>query len=289
MPRKKIEPQPQKDAKVISIITGKPGCQATLPVICRQIKQYRLASGMEQKELAKRIGVTANAVSNWENGRSRPDVTLIPMICDSLQITLYDLFSIKDPTVLLSAREQLLIDDYNQLTQGHKHVVDQLIETLHSVEMAETCPDLVLLTKFDHALAAGIGDPSEFEDEGAPVYVYKTPETSRADCIFTVNGDSMEPVFHDGQDVLVRRNVNGQDLQYGEIGAFMIDNETYIKEYQEDGLHSANTRYGVMRFTNEDTVYFIGKVIGPLSSDSYAKQSDIEKYKKLRTQNLFLS
>ena len=33
---------------------------------------------MEQKALAKAIGVTGNAISNWENGRARPDVNLIP-------------------------------------------------------------------------------------------------------------------------------------------------------------------------------------------------------------------
>ena len=54
--------------------------EAGLPAVCGRIRSLRERLGMEQKVLAARLGVTANAVSNWENGRSRPDLNLLPAL-----------------------------------------------------------------------------------------------------------------------------------------------------------------------------------------------------------------
>ena len=64
--------------------------------------------------------------------------------------------------------------------------------------------------------------------------------------------------------VLVRSFPDCGDIQPGEVGAFIIGNEAYIKEYQKDGLHSFNSAYKTMKFTDEDKVFFIGKVVGTL-------------------------
>ena len=278
MARKKINLDTSGEGKVLDMKTGKPVEKPVLPVICDRIQHYRNLMGMEQKTLANLIGVTANSISNWENGRSRPDVNLLPGICEALNITLYDIFSLEDPTIKYTARQQMLVDDFSNLSEGHKHAVENLIDTLSRVEAAENCPDLSILTYFSRRLAAGFGDPTEFEDEGEDVYVYSSPDVRRADCIFTVNGNSMEPEFHSGQDVLVQRIPDGPDLQYGENGAFIVGNETYIKEYQEDGLHSLNPDYKTMRFDEEECVYLIGRVLGILDKASYANEGDIARY-----------
>lgn len=146
------------------------------------------------------------------------------------------------------------------------------------MEALENCPELLPLTYYERRLAAGIGDPTEFVDEGETVYVHASPEARRADCIFTVNGNSMEPEFRSGQDVLVQKLQNGPDLQYGEIGAFIVGNETYIKEYQEDGLHSLNPDYKPLRFSEEESVYLIGRVLGILDKADYASIEETERY-----------
>ena len=43
-----------------------------IPVLCRQIRFFRELKKIEQKELAEKVGIKSNAVSNWENGRTRP-------------------------------------------------------------------------------------------------------------------------------------------------------------------------------------------------------------------------
>lgn len=278
MARKKIDLSTSGESRLIDMKTGLPVEVPVLPVICERIRHYREIRGIEQKALARQIGITPNSVSNWENGRSRPDVNLLPRICDALHITLYDLFNLKDPTIKYTVGQQILLERYDRLSGGHKRAVDNLIDTLDRVEAAESCPDLAVLTYFSRQLAAGIGDPEDFDDEGEPVYVYSSPDVMRADCIFTVNGNSMEPDFHSGQDVLIQRIPDGPDLRYGEIGAFIIGNETYIKVYEEDGLHSLNPQYGIMRFAEEECVYLIGRVLGVFDKSQYAKPEDIEKY-----------
>lgn len=278
MARKKIDLSTSGEARLIDIKTGKPVKTPVLPIICERIKHYREIRGFEQKALAAKIGVTSNSISNWENGRSRPDVNLLPGICEALHITFYDLFNMKDPTIKYTVNQQIMIERYDHLTSGHKRAVDNLIDTLDKVEAAESCPDLEVLTYYNRQLAAGIGDPTEFDDEGETVYVYASPEIRRADCIFTVNGNSMEPEFHSGQDVLVQRIPNGPELSYGEIGAFIIGNETYIKVFEEDGLHSLNPQYEPMYFNDEEFVYLIGRVIGIFDKSQYAKPEDVQKY-----------
>ena len=67
-------------------------------------------------------------------------------------------------------------------------------------------------------------------------------------------------------------------MSYGEIGAFIVGNETYIKEYQEDGLHSLNPDYKTLRFSDDESVYLIGRVLGILDKADYASEEETERY-----------
>ena len=81
--------------------------------------------------------------------------------------------------------------------------------------------------------------------------------------------------------VLVKRISDSGELTPGDIGAFMIDNETYIKEYRPDGLHSLNPAYPVMRFSEFEHVYLIGQVIGVLNDEDIACEEDVERCREL--------
>lgn len=254
------------------------GSKKKLSVICKSIKHYREKLGIEQKELGRRIGVVGNAVSNWENGRSRPDVDLLPKICKALGITLYELFDIDDPMLRHTKREQILLEDYRGLEDEHKYVVDRTIQSCKHIESLRECPEIKELIHFSRSLAAGIGDPTEFDDDGEPIYLYISPEVEKADCVFSVNGESMEPRYHDGDLLLVKRFPNCPKLKPGDVGAFIIGNETYVKQYQPDGLHSFNEDYPTMTFEEWDNVFYIGKVIGIISDDDIANDADVAKY-----------
>ena len=259
--------------------TGGPAGKSALPVICEKIRFYRERAGLEQKELAGRIGVTGNAVSNWENGRGRPDLNLVPRLCEALNTTMYALFGVEDPANQFTEGEQAHIRQYRELTPGHRTAVDHLMENLIQVQIAENVPLLRRLTCYSRSLAAGFGDPTEFEEEGEPIWLYASREVDRADCVFAVSGDSMEPEFHSGDLVLVSRIPDAPKLQPGEIGAFITGNETYIKVYQEDGLYSLNPVYKPMHFQDTDRVYLIGRVTGILDPGQVASEEDVNKYR----------
>ena len=277
MPRRKIESFPAGSASIIDMRTGKPA-SSDVPAICGRIRSFREKIGMGQKELAEKLSVSANAVSNWECGRGRPDLSLLPLLCDVLGVTFYDLFGTKGPSLQYTAGEQILIDKYRDLSKGHKVAVNRMVDTLLDVQAAENVPLIRELVYYGKALSAGPGDPTEFDDEGEPIYLYASRQVDRADCVFTVNGDSMEPKYHSGDMVLVSRIPDAPDLQFGEVGAFIVGNETYIKVCQEDGLHSLNPAFAPMKFSDDTPVYLIGRVMGILDPEQIAKEADVEKY-----------
>ena len=57
------------------------------------IAKIRKEKNITQQVLANKIGVTDRAISNWENGRRMPDLSLIKPLCDELGITINDLLS----------------------------------------------------------------------------------------------------------------------------------------------------------------------------------------------------
>ncbi len=57
------------------------------------IAECRKQKKMTQSELGERLGVTEKSISNWENGRNMPDLSLFKPLCDELDITMNDLMS----------------------------------------------------------------------------------------------------------------------------------------------------------------------------------------------------
>ena len=286
MPRRSIERPAKGTGNVIDMKTGKTVEKMVLPVLCERIRFYREKAGIEQKSLARQIGVTSNAVSNWENGRGRPDINLLPDICRVLDVTMYDLYGLASPEEHYTAGDQLFLNQYKQLSPGHRTAVEQMVDTLLKVQEAESCPRISRLTYFQKSLSAGFGDPTEIEGEGEPIFLYSSREVDRADCVFTVNGDSMEPAYHDGDMVLISRIPDAPGLQLGEVGAFIVGNETYIKVYREDGLESLNPRYQPMHFHETESVYLIGRVMGILDPQQIAAAEDVEKYQMLHPEGM---
>lgn len=57
----------------------------------RKIKEARVAQNMTQMNLADAMGVSYQAVSNWERGNSMPDISKLPELCDILHIRMEEL------------------------------------------------------------------------------------------------------------------------------------------------------------------------------------------------------
>lgn len=57
------------------------------------IAKKRKENNITQLELSEKLGVTDRSVSNWENGKNMPDLSLFKPLCDILGITINELIS----------------------------------------------------------------------------------------------------------------------------------------------------------------------------------------------------
>ena len=53
----------------------------------KRISDLRKGKGMTQEQLAQQMGVTAQAVSKWENDLSCPDISILPQLAEALGVT----------------------------------------------------------------------------------------------------------------------------------------------------------------------------------------------------------
>ena len=53
----------------------------------KRISDLRKQKGMTQEQLAQQVGVTAQAVSKWENDLSCPDISILPQLAETLGVT----------------------------------------------------------------------------------------------------------------------------------------------------------------------------------------------------------
>ena len=62
-------------------------------LIClgENIRNLRTERGITQEKFGYELGVSAQAVSRWENGATYPDITMLPMIADFFDVTLDEL------------------------------------------------------------------------------------------------------------------------------------------------------------------------------------------------------
>ncbi len=81
-----------------------------------RIKYYRERQKIDQKVIAEKIGVTSNAISNWENGRTRPDFSVVPKLCEALGITLYELYGIENKQYTYTDKEKSMVERYRGLS-----------------------------------------------------------------------------------------------------------------------------------------------------------------------------
>ena len=77
--------------------------------IGKNIRQQRIQKNMTQDDLAARIHATRQTVSNYETGRSRPDVDMLPLLSEALECEVEQLLKGEiTPRIDPQERKQLL-------------------------------------------------------------------------------------------------------------------------------------------------------------------------------------
>jgi tellurite methyltransferase len=62
--------------------------------LAKNICRYRKEKGFTQEELARRLGLTFQAVSKWETAQTLPDISLLPKLSQELEISIDKIFGI---------------------------------------------------------------------------------------------------------------------------------------------------------------------------------------------------
>ena len=60
----------------------------------KKIKQLRFKASLTQEQLAESVGVSAQAVSKWENSVAMPDIALLPKLAEIFGVSIDDLFDL---------------------------------------------------------------------------------------------------------------------------------------------------------------------------------------------------
>lgn len=253
------------------------------------LRRYRELAQLEQAEVARVCGVKQNAVSNWENGRSRPSLSLVPILCQFLDIPLEVFFNL--PTKVqpaaataegtdLSTEEETLINGYRRLSAVNRwqlrRTLDLILETQHKARRIELRETFCRLCGHDLSLAAGFGIPLDDDADTFPMFVRTSRTAERADDIFPVSGHSMEPDYPDGSMVFVKR-VDVDALNYGDIIACICDGTPFVKVFEKDGLHSLNAEYSAISVSDDDNFRLIGQVIGLVPEGDLASKAETEE------------
>lgn len=67
--------------------------------IGKKIKQVRIKSGISQKDMAMRLGISQSSWSNYENGYREPGINLIYLFCKEMGVTIDELIWMEIMTI----------------------------------------------------------------------------------------------------------------------------------------------------------------------------------------------
>lgn len=235
------------------------------------ITTYRKKAHLSQIDLAERlqeegIDVSSKSVSAWETGRNEISARTFLHVCRILEIPdcLEEYFGSnpKDPLAALNEEGKQKALSY----------IDMLVNPVSYVKGADVVPyepapaekrvrsGKKRLRLYDARVSAGTGD--FLDSDYYTTIEVPSKEAKNADFAVTINGDSMEPEYHDHDMVYVHRQ---DTLEDGEIGIFSLNDMAYIKKFRDtaDGtfLISLNPKYPPIPVQpDRDSFRIFGKV-----------------------------
>ena len=222
--------------------------------IIQLIKQ----KGLSINAVEKQLGFGNGAIKRFAT--SSPSVDKIIALSNFLNVSVG--YIITGEETSLNDDEQELVSYYKKLPEREKIKLLSRAETLsevYSEQVKETDSIQLIPTYYvSNRVSAGFGEYLEEYEQGKTVYVPDTPKSRKADFVLTVSGDSMEPKFHDGDNILVRSQPT---VDEGQIGIFDVDGEGYIKKLGSGELISLNHKYPNISLKDRYTKCF-GLVLG---------------------------
>lgn len=163
------------------------------------LKEARKNAGLLQKDVADVLSINRATYIAWENDKFKPDADLIPDLCRLLGITVSTLYGEEKEEDAF--RLQKLITAFRQLGEPDQDLALRLVQAIAQERLEKKLSTLrsefKILPEEPGAVAAGVGhEVPQLQPE--PRFVRVNSKSSRSDALVRVDGDSMEPVYHDG-------------------------------------------------------------------------------------------
>ena len=215
--------------------------------------------------LTAKLGLSKGNASSWKRG-GNPSAEILIKIADELNCTVDVLLgrhTENDRHQALPSDEQALLNTYRQLSPISKARLDERASILLDLE-AQVSDNtekhrMIQIKSSEYKVSAGTGFMLDDNNRWDTIQVPDTPDARKADFALTITGDSMEPIYHDGDVVLVKKQ---DTVDAGEIGIFVVDGDGYIKKYGGDRLISLNDAYDDILLNENNFIKCCGKVIG---------------------------
>lgn len=234
-----------------------------------RIKELRESKNISRSELANLLGVTVGSISNYENEVSSPKESILFKIMEALHCDANYLFqdAVNMPTMKnnVSVEEHHIVEKYRTLDTHGKEMVDFTLDKEYErcqvkEESADYIPDNIRPIDYYRKMASAGSGQVVFEDNVAErITIPDIPEYKRVAYAIGVNGNSMEPLYYDGDILLVEPTV---DIRVGEIGIFIVDGEAYVKKLGTNELISLNKEYDNIPLTEYSSC--MGRVVDKL-------------------------
>lgn len=226
------------------------------------ISEKRSALGLSQLQLSEILNkygfeTKSRTISKWENDMNLPNVMQFFALCEALRID--DINA--SFGVALSDRLYTKLDENGQ--EKAKDYMELLLKTgLYSRKSSIIYQfPRRTLKLYDLPVSAGTGqflDSDRFSEMEVGNEV-----SAQADFGVRVSGDSMEPLYLNGQIIWIHKQ---DTLEDGDIGIFFLDGEAFVKKYHltQSGVQliSLNKKYAPIIVSSGSTLHTFGKVVG---------------------------
>ena len=259
-----------------------------------RIKKIKSSKKITNEQLSEMTGIPLGTLSKiMAEISDSPKFSNILAICEALGCSVNYIVTGEpdnDNNYTLESGEIRLIENYRQLdTHGRELVALVLNKEAESITKAnyglgsepavktakvltpkkakntyipsnQTIGGRRSISLYDMSVSAGRGIylDSDASDE---INIPNTAKTQIADYALRINGNSMEPKYHNGDILLIQ---TCESVEVGELGIFVLDGEAYFKQYGGDRLISLNPEYGDILLKDFTTAECYGKVIGKL-------------------------
>lgn len=234
----------------------------------KRLSGLRKEKGLTREAFASILGISKYTLRNYELGVTEPDNNFLTIVADFFDVSIDYLLCISNDrsrfnTYRITTAEAEHIKKYRQLDDFSKTVVDGVIDLALKRSPVEEKEDNIIRLPFSaNKASAGTGYFlfDAYPDSSIDITLNKTTEKAN-ECI-AVSGNSMEPMFYDGDILLVKRQAN---IDEGQIGIFVKDGQGFVKKKGFDRLISLNPDYDDILPSEYDDINCYGLVLGKVN------------------------